>query len=413
MKNRFRFTLFVLIAFCVLPARAAEQRYIVRAPGGLGLVQNICRLLGCSVLGSVADPKSELFIVGATVNNASNVLQSLLSLLPLTRQLGITNFELDRLIKIVPTKQPRTADTRTTLLDGSPVWTGYAAQPASKIIRLQEGQTKFGAYGMGIVALIDTGVDASHPALRYAMTPGYDFTAEQPSAGAANAPVARPNNFDSTAAVVDNPDASFGHGTMVAGIIHLVAPRAKIMSLKAFRADGTAYLSDVLSSIYYATRSGARVINMSFSMASSSTELKAALDYAVNRQLICVASAGNDGRETIVYPAGFDNTIGVASTNLNDNRSSFSNYGDTLVWVAAPGEEIITTYPSGRYAAGWGTSFSVPFVSGAAALIVDLKPGSDQSTAQTATGKATPAGRGMGNGRLDVFRALEATKFSH
>jgi subtilisin family serine protease len=284
--------------------------------------------------------------------------------------------------------------------------------------------------GSGIVAIIDTGIDPNHPALRSVVAPGYDFTRNQfgfasEAADLNQSTVAVVDGGtpvqvngstvavldQSTVAVVDDPNhAAFGHGTMVAGIVHLVAPRAMIMPLKAFGADGTGYISDILRAVYYAAKSNARVINMSFSLPVYSNELKSALDYAVSHQIICVASAGNDGRSTMVYPAGFDNTMGVGSTNLADMPSAFSNYGNNLVWVAAPGEGIVSAYPLGTYAAGWGTSFSAPFVSGTAALLLDLKPGTDQRAASGNVAHAKYVGHGMGNGRLDVFQALDAAK---
>jgi subtilisin family serine protease len=221
----------------------------------------------------------------------------------------------------------------------------------------------------------------------------------------------------STAAVVDQfsgvnlsqPQyAAFGHGTMVAGIVHLVAPTAQIMSLKAFRADGTGYLSDVLRAIYFASQNGANVINMSFSVASYSQEMAKAIKFASHHQVICVASAGNDGKDESVYPAALDNVMGVASTTNNDTLSSFSNYGQDLVWVAAPGEGIITTYPFGTYAAGWGTSFSAPMVSGAAALLLGVNSECNESCAEHSLAHAVPIPADVGNGRVDLYQAVTA-----
>src|SRR4029077_4465017 len=121
--------------------------------------------------------------------------------------------------------------------------------------------------------------------------------------------------------------------------IHLVAPSAKLLPLKAFRSDGTGYLSDILQAIFYAVKNHANVINTSFDFTSYSAELATALDNASQSALICAASAGNDGQREIVYPAALQSdAMGVASTNDMDVRSSFSNYGDAIVWVAAPGE---------------------------------------------------------------------------
>jgi subtilisin family serine protease len=215
----------------------------------------------------------------------------------------------------------------------------------------------------------------------------------------------------STAAVVNDPDhAAFGHGTMVAGIIHLVAPGSRILPLKAFRSDGSGYASDILRAIHGAVRDGARVINMSFSMAGPSAEIKRAVDYASSAGAICVASAGNDGQAISVYPAAWSNVIGVASTTDNDQRSNFSNYGQSLVLVAAPGEGVITTYPFGTYAAAWGTSFSTPFVSGTLSLLIDRRANLEPLEAFTAIGRAVPLGPELGRGRLDVFQALQSVQ---
>src|SRR6202008_3726825 len=102
--------------------------------------------------------------------------------------------------------------------------------------------------------------------------------------------------------------------------------------------------SDILRAIYYAAQQGnANVINMSFDTKTSSTELKNALDYANQLGLTCVASAGNEGSQEPVYPAALQRDVtGVASvrstSSTDATRSSFSNFGDSIVWVAAPGE---------------------------------------------------------------------------
>jgi len=99
--------------------------------------------------------------------------------------------------------------------------------------------------------------------------------------------------------------------------------------------------------------------------------------------------------------------MGVASTTDQDTRSQFSNWGNAIVWVAAPGEAIVSTYPFNTYAAGWGTSFSAPFVSGGAALLHNLNPAINELGAASATKHAVPlADLGMGNGRLDLCMAL-------
>jgi subtilisin family serine protease len=147
---------------------------------------------------------------------------------------------------------------------------------------------------------------------------------------------------------------------------------------------------------------------MSFDFEAPSTEMASAIRYATDKGIICVASSGNDGQDKVVYPAGLSGVMGVASTSNYDTRSTFSNYGSD-VWVAAPGEGIVTTYPYGSYSAGSGTSFSAPLVSGTAALLVELTPGLNQQAAAAAIAHAVPLSRDMGNGRLDIYQALQAS----
>jgi thermitase len=212
--------------------------------------------------------------------------------------------------------------------------------------------------------------------------------------------------------MVDSPGyQDFGHGTMVAGVLHLVAPTAKILPLKAFGPDGSGNLSNIIRAIYYASQNNATVVNMSFDLTSPSQELAAAVNYAEKNGVLFVASSGNDGRIEMVYPAGLSNVMGVASTNDQDQRSSFSNYGNQIVWVAAPGEAIVTTYPFGAYAAGWGTSFSAPMVSGGVDLVKSANPGASQMQAALAMANAQYLlALGMGNGRIDLCRAVGSTQ---
>ena len=204
---------------------------------------------------------------------------------------------------------------------------------------------------------------------------------------------------------------------MVAGVIHRVAPEAKLMPLKAFDGDGNANLFDIVRAIYYAVDNGANVINMSFSVETFSPELMRAINYAARNGVACVASAGNQGEEMLVFPAALGNTIGVASTAGNDVISAFSNFGSDLVTVAAPGEEIITTYPGGGWAMVSGTSFSAPWVTGAVALFADKNgtkhaPGkADYYLSSDALSYAFPVhgvdNQGGGYGRVDLDWAMD------
>jgi len=302
-------------------------------------------------------------------------------------------------------------------------------QPAFGILGLQEAHDRYGLTGRGVtVAVIDTGVDTSHPALKGVLLPGYDFTrnreggAEQGDVSQSTMAVLDGNpGFvnqstmavldQSTMAVLDGPEfAAFGHGTIVAGVIHLAAPRAKILPLKAFHADGSGSLSDVLRALYTASRQGAKVINMSFSFSTKSRELERTLIYVTTKGAVAVSSAGNDGQKVNVYPASLPTVMGVASTTDWDTLSGFSNFGTTVAWIAAPGEAIISTYPFGSYAAAWGTSFSTPFAAGTAALLAETSLALTNGQAADAEGNAVWVSWDVSKGRLHAPTAIRALR---
>jgi len=408
---------------------SADNRFIVRDPSGLASLQQVCLVLGCQISGGLDGSLGRLFLVTAPdLIDPNAFLQTLRS------QPGITHVELDALLKVM---QAAAAAPPSGLWDNTPVVYfgvivihGYVSQPAISIIRLPDTQTTFSVSGAGTVAVIDTGVDPTHPVLQSVLVPGYDFTrniagsaSELPDVNqSSNGSGASPAMVNQESAAILDPVSAlnlgqpqyqaFGHGTMVSGIVHLVAPTAYIMPLKAFKADGTGYLSDILRAIYFAAQNGARVINMSFSFSTYSHEAADAIKFATRHQVICVASAGNDGKEEIVYPAALADVMGVASTTNNDTLSTFSNYGADLVWVAAPGEGIITTYPFGTFGAGWGTSFSAPFVSGAAALLLSVSPSFNEASAESSLAHAVWISPDLGNGRMDLYQAVSAPRTS-
>ncbi len=429
MKRRMWLLGALLTLLWTTPA-AADNRFIVRSNLGSQALSQLCLLQSCTVVRALDGTLNQLFLLTAPNAIDPTALLNILRNTP-----GIVDAELDQLVSMVgglnqvTTPPPGLSDTTPVSYFGVSVWDGYANQPAALVVRVSEAQNAFHVAGAGIVADVDTGVDPTHPALKAVLLPGFDFTRDQPNGSeltdftqppgsSGNSPtVAKVNQStvavldQSTVAVLDGKVqyAAFGHGTMVMGIIHLVAPRARLMPLKAFRSDGTGFLSDILRAIYYAVQNNANVLNMSFDFKTKSQELALALDYANQLNVISVASAGNDGRQELVYPAALRNAVmGVASTSDLDARSSFSNYGDAVVWIAAPGEAVITTYPSNTYAAGWGTSFSAPFVSGAAALLLNQQSNINQFQAASAVAHAQWVGNDMGNGRLDLFQALGA-----
>jgi len=441
----------VLAALLWAAPAKADTGIIIRTTGGLSGLQLFCSLPAspCTVVRGLDGTLGQVFLVTSPLDPTTfiNLLGGLT---------GFVDAEVNQLLSLigglnlVPTPisstlmQDRSSTAYPAGSTTQTAWNSYVNQPAASIVGVQNAQKAFNVTGAGIVADIDTGVDPTHPVLQPVLVPGdgYDFTRNQAGGSelndlsscpfASTSPCAPPPCSSTTcpapaqvnqssAAILDQSSAAildgnsqykaFGHGTMVMGIIHLVAPTAQLMPLKAFHSDGTASLSDILRAIYYGVQNGANVINMSFDTKTSSAEMQKALDYAKQQGVICAASAGNDGQgpPLLVYPAALQSDVmGVASTSDQDTRSSFSNFGNAIVWVAAPGESIVTTYPFNTYAAGWGTSFSAPFVSGGAALLHNLQVAISQSGAATAVAHAVPLDPtwGLNNGRLDLVMSL-------
>jgi subtilisin family serine protease len=461
MKRRIWILAIILAAFATQPAAAqgllgglvtnlsstltnltsSPQGVIVRTNLGLAGLQGVCQAQGCTVSASLDGNAGQLYLVKPVQGLVPNLLASVLRLVT-----GILDAEVDQ-VAVLPSvvasrasnsaSQTITSSTPNGLYDQTPVnyygtsaWHGYVNQPAAQIIHVPQVQNVFQLTGAGIVADIDTGVDPNHPVLQGVLVPGYDFTRNQPGGSELNDLSTTPSSScngcaagavnQSTVAMLDQSTvamldgnrqyAAFGHGTMVVGIIHLAAPTAQIMPLKAFGSSGTGNLSNILAAIYYGVQNNAKILNMSFDLTSSSQELTTAIQYATNNNVITVASSGNDGKMEIVYPAAMQRqgVMGVASTSNSDQRSTFSNYGNPIVWIAAPGEGIVTTYPLGTYAAGWGTSFSAPLVSGTAALLVNVQNNCTPLQASIALTQSQWVGSNMGYGRLDAFRAVLA-----
>ena len=205
------------------------------------------------------------------------------------------------------------------------------------------------------IAIIDTGVQLNHPELAIKLWPGYNFVE---------------GNL--------NPNDGNGHGTHVAGIagaltenslgIAGIAPSASIIPVRALDNSGNGTLSNIANAITYSTNAGAKVINLSLGSSQGSITLENAINYAWNQGVVIVAAAGNEASNTLTYPAAYQNVIAVASTDMNDLKSDFSNYG-TWVEVSAPGSTILSTYTGSYYAYLSGTSMACPHVAGLAALL--------------------------------------------
>ncbi|OOP55877.1 MAG: hypothetical protein AYP45_12185 [Candidatus Brocadia carolinensis] len=264
------------------------------------------------------------------------------------------------------------------------------------------------------VAVLDTGVDYTHPDLSGKVILGRNCIE---------------NNFD--------PFDDHGHGTHVAGIIAAkaannmygegVCPNAKILAVKVLAGTGSGSYFDIATGMAY-TRSVAasitprvRVINMSLGGYGNSSLLSNEVLAIKNAGLVLVAAAGNDNTTTPMYPGAYPNTaLRVVATEQNDYRTWFSNFSPVATPsqynIAAPGWEIPSTTPGAGYEPMSGTSMASPVVAGAAALVWGQIPAltRDQLIARLVNnGKLLPAGISSGfpvaTRRLDVRQALLGT----
>jgi thermitase len=262
--------------------------------------------------------------------------------------------------------------------------------------------------GQGVtVALLDTGY-SENDAVRCSLAPGYDFVGDEGD----TSDVARgvDSNMDG------RNDSMAGHGTFLAGIVSLVAPRSSIMPVRVLDSDGQGTSFNVAAGIYFAAANGARVINLSMSFDWESSVVSDAIDFARSHGALVVASVGNGGAHEATYPASLPGTLAVAATTLLDRKAAFSNFG-SYVDIAATGTSIISTLPGGSFGSGSGTSFSAACVSGAAAALFSTMEGAgpdDVRSRLLKTAVRVPGTGGdytgeMGSGRLSVYRALSPT----
>jgi hypothetical protein len=217
------------------------------------------------------------------------------------------------------------------------------------------------------------------------------------------------------------PDPN-GHGTHVAGIIAAamgnglgiagLAPAVRLLPVQVLDAEGSGDHADIASGIIWATDNGADVINLSLGGEESSDVLSAAVQYAVSKDVIVVAAAGNSGSgsNAPMYPAAYDPVLAVAAAGPDGTAAMFSNSGP-YVDLAAPGFAILSTVPGG-YDYLSGTSQAAPFVSAAAALLLGAgrAPAEISNILATSSRDVLPTGRDpyTGAGMLDVAAALGA-----
>lgn len=285
----------------------------------------------------------------------------------------------------------------------------FSDQYGLKLMQLEEAW-KINSGNKAIkIAMVDTGVDLNHPDLK-------------------NKLVAGKNIADPTQPPMDDS----GHGTHTAGIAAAelnngeggagVCANCSIMPVKVL-VNGSGTDDTIAAGIVWAADNGANVISMSLGIYRSSRPIEDALKYALDKNVTIVASAGNKNAAFDVHlPSTYPGVIEVASTDENDQKSVFSNFGKT-VSVSAPGTDILSTLPTYKvgvkplsYGKLSGTSMAAPHVAGLAGLILSQKPGLKPAEVRKII-ESTAKDLGdigldqyFGNGRVDALAALQSLK---
>ena len=251
-----------------------------------------------------------------------------------------------------------------------------------------------------VIAVLDSGVDATHPDLAGRLIPGWNFY----------------DNNSNTADV-------FGHGTLVAGSasantnngvgVASVAGNALIMPLRISATDGSASFSNMAKALTWAADKGAHVANISYQSVSGSATVASAAQYMKNKGGVTVVAAGNTGVEQTFAPT--DTMISVSATTSSDAVASWSSYG-SYVDVAAPGSGIWTTKKGGGYGSANGTSFASPVTAAVIAMMRSVNPvlppaDLEKILISTAVDLGTAGfDKKFGHGRINAAAAVSAAQ---
>ena len=298
--------------------------------------------------------------------------------------------------------------------DGHRTAAQYEEQSCLKVMNIPDAQLIANGAGEGaVVAILDTGAD---PALNGF---GGEMNAEAPDFADPPAFLSRSHE---TADGLDQDgdrriDEAYGHGTHVAGIIHIAAPKARLYAIKVLTDDGWGSVFGVIQGLEYAVNvRHAGVINMSLGLEWDHPDLRATVAWAAASGAQLVASAGNQGSRVPQYPASYEEVLSVTAVDDKDDFWKGANE-NREVDLSAPGVDIISLVPKnlgiGDYAIATGTSMSAPWVSGAVALTMTTRQCSAASAGEIVrnTSKSideqNPKHAGLiGHGRVDFFAAV-------
>lgn len=247
------------------------------------------------------------------------------------------------------------------------------------------------------VAVVDTGIDYNHPDFGGRVAKGFDFI----------------NNDDD--AMDDHYHGTHCAGSVGAGInnggVVGVAPNVSMLAVKVLSRSGSGSYAGVANGIIYAADQGSQIISMSLGGPAGSAVIEDAVKHAISKGSLVVAAMGNDNSERPSYPASAPGVMAVGATTSADKRSSFSNFGKHIS-VGAPGSDILSTMPGGKFRSLSGTSMACPHTAGLAGLVKSANPGFTAAQIQAHIEKSADdlGDKGFdkyyGHGRINAGRAL-------
>jgi subtilisin family serine protease len=296
----------------------------------------------------------------------------------------------------------------------------YTNQEPIRTINLDRVLDRFPDAGTGVlVAVLDTGGDDTHPA--------FDRTLEAWPMGFVGNGLTWSNSRETQNKVDEDDDGhvdeAAGHGTHVAGIVHLVAPKARILAIKVLNDDGWGTVFGLAQGLVYATELRVNVVNMSLGLEGSSAIVEAAVDAAAASGVQLVASAGNQGGSVPQYPASYkEKVLSVAGVEKDDHVWKSSNRNPD-VDLTAPCVDIVSPIPhllglKTDYAVASGTSMAAPFVTGAVAIVMSLRGCSPTQAGVLVAENSisiddiNPHDAGLiGRGRIDCWLGPESEMF--
>jgi subtilisin family serine protease len=346
-------------------------------------------LVGLEEDASKAEIKQAVKEAGATVEDSIDPIDA--------KVLEVPKREMDEAIESLESSSAVEYVEREVLLEATDtvpddgLWKGQWGP--RRVAAQKAWDTTKGSAGVTI-AVLDTGVDYSHPDLQAMFVPGYDFV-----------------NRD------DSARDDHGHGTAAAGVIAArtdngkgqagICWRCRVMPVKVLGANGQGTTSDIAAGILWAVAHEADVISLSLGGAGSTQTLANAVEAASSEGIPVIAAAGNAGSTTPFYPAAYPDALSVAGTTSSDKLYEWSNRG-SWVEVAAPG---CNTSPvkGGGYANFCGTSSATPIVAGIAGLVLSLAPELPKEKFEHALkSTAVRMSSGVRYGRVDALKTLAA-----